>query len=128
MLTADDKAAVEKNKVLINRNKERIKRLRVLTDGADSDFWKAIKGELQVGIEANEYGRDRILGAEGLVDSLEKDMVALKANAFAIRAYKSIIDSVEKAQEQIEECNKRIEEFNRRIARITDKQGVSNAR
>lgn len=122
MLTADEKSEVDRYRVGIERNKARIKRLRVMADPS-KDRWDAIKTEIEMMIKVVEGGRSAVGTAKS---SEEAGLMAIKIET-AVQAFKSVVEMVDNAQEQISMSNRAIENYNRRISIITDKTGVSNA-
>ena len=121
MLTADEKSEVDRYKVGIERNKARIKRLRVMADPS-KDRWDAVKAEIEMMIKAAEQGRNALWTAES---SEKAGLISIKIET-AVQSFKSVIEMVDNAQEQIALSNRAIENYNRRISLITSKTGVSN--
>ena len=105
--------------------KDRIKRLQVLENGASTDFWKALKGELEACIKLHEAGRDMILESLDPGDPI-KSFIRAKDAASEIKAYKGVIADVEQASDKVAAMNQKSAELKQRIDEIQNKHMVKH--
>ena len=120
MMTVETKRQISRAKETVRAHKERLRRLSIIEKGRESDFWKALDGELQSAIEANEASRDELLEADHTDDPV-KDFIRAKCFSRAIRSYKGIRSNVDHASEKMVSTNSKIAEINKRIEQAESK-------
>ena len=117
MISLEDKRTLIDLKEAIRIGKERIRRLQVLKKGKESDFWKALRAEIEFAIKGEEGKRDNQLWKDEVRD-VASEYVQIKGNGKAIRAFKGVIFNVDSADGKIDRLNEEIAEYNRRIQQI----------
>ena len=113
MISVEARRQIAKMRDTVKAHKDRLRRLSIIEKGKDTDFWKALSGELKVSIEANEAERDMILENES--EDHVRDSLRVKARASAIKSYRGIIYNVEQVSEKITSTNNKIAEINQII-------------
>lgn len=114
MMSVETKKQIARDRETIRRHKDRIHRLSIIEKGRDGDFWKALAGEIQVSIEANEAERDVILENDHDEDPM-KTHIRAKCLARSIRCFKGIKANVDQASDKVVLTNNKIAEIMKRI-------------
>ena len=115
MMPVETKRQIANAKDTVRRHKERLRRLSIIEKGQQSDFWKALAGEIDTSILANEAERDIILEAEHCTEDPVRDFIRVKSISRAIRSYKGIKSVVDEAAVKMVSTNEKIAEINKRI-------------
>ena len=118
MISVKSKLHLENLSFAIARLKERIRRLQVLTKGADTPFWGALKGELESSIESSQKLSMSILQKVAISEDPTKDFIDAKCPAFEVRALRGVIADVDRADDKVHALNEKIGVYNREIDQI----------
>lgn len=125
MMSVETKKQIARGKEAIRRHKDRIHRLSIIEKGRDGDFWKALAGEIQVSIEADEAQRDVLLENDNEEDPV-KAYIKVKCLARAIRSYRGIKANVDLASDKVVMTNNKIAEIMEFIERAEKESKTSS--
>ena len=102
------------------QGKERLRRLKVLVDGRKTDFWTALKSELDFSIKARESEKERRERSNPCDDPV-KEWGYGRGDRAAIDAYSGIKAVVDDAERRMLSVNEKIREYGERIKDIEDR-------
>jgi len=126
VITASEKVEAERLQRGIEFRKKRIKRLKVLRAGMSTPFWKALKEDIELSIESNQFEiNQQVEDPQAGVNAIEQNMCYLKSRGGANSAYRGIITNIEYADAKVQRLNEEIGQYNERLKEIEGKEGKS---
>ena len=120
MLTAMEQRRVADLREAQKQAKGRLRRLKVLADGRETEFCRALKEEIEFSAKATDSEIEATLVGEPSTEPLKEwaKIRQLKHKGFA---YRGIINVIDKAEERLEMTNEKIGEYSEQIREIEER-------
>ena len=104
-----------------------MRRLKVLADGRETEFCRALKEEIEFSAKATDSEIEATLVGEPSTEPLKEwaKIRQLKHKGFA---YRGIINVIDKAEERLEMTNEKIGEYSEQIREIEERTEDRNGK